>query len=214
MAGFLQKFVAGAAAKQSEISIAQIQEEVEARRQKNREAFEGGQRDKDRAQMQSQHEDKMAASAKEADYRNKIGEDKMAMAREAHSKSLESIDQQIESGKIDLEKKKAAEVAREEYLNTDPADIDAMSQAMNKLASYGIKFPKKATKLYTLEDPIEGDTLVSYDQDTGLASEVDVRRAGESAPARRPGVPKIGDVQDGYRFVGGDPANPENWTKQ
>ena len=25
--------------------------------------------------------------------------------------------------------------------------------------------------------------------------------------------PKVGSVQDGYRFKGGDPANPSNWEK-
>jgi hypothetical protein len=27
------------------------------------------------------------------------------------------------------------------------------------------------------------------------------------------GVPKVGDVVDGFKFKGGDPSNPENWTK-
>jgi hypothetical protein len=34
---------------------------------------------------------------------------------------------------------------------------------------------------------------------------------GDKATA---GGPKIGDVQDGYRFKGGDPAKPESWVKQ
>lgn len=33
-------------------------------------------------------------------------------------------------------------------------------------------------------------------------------------PAARGGLPKTGDVQDGYEFLGGDPANPKNWRKQ
>ena len=35
--------------------------------------------------------------------------------------------------------------------------------------------------------------------------------APEAAPT---GKPKIGEVQDGYMFKGGNPADPKNWEKQ
>ncbi|MDE2468321.1 MAG: hypothetical protein KGL35_06160, partial [Bradyrhizobium sp.] len=41
---------------------------------------------------------------------------------------------------------------------------------------------------------------------------------GKGKPAPKPqeasGAPKAGDIQDGYKFKGGDPANPQNWEKQ
>lgn len=42
------------------------------------------------------------------------------------------------------------------------------------------------------------------------------RRGGTAAPApapAAPGVPKAGTVQDGYRFKGGNPADPKSWEK-
>ena len=36
-------------------------------------------------------------------------------------------------------------------------------------------------------------------------------RPGNAAPAAR--GPRAGEVQDGYRFRGGDPANPQNWER-
>jgi hypothetical protein len=34
-----------------------------------------------------------------------------------------------------------------------------------------------------------------------------------SSSSGAPSAPKPGDVQQGYRFKGGDPANPANWDK-
>jgi hypothetical protein len=36
-------------------------------------------------------------------------------------------------------------------------------------------------------------------------------RGGNSATPQRPAMPKVGEVRDGYRFLGGDPASPESW---
>lgn len=38
-------------------------------------------------------------------------------------------------------------------------------------------------------------------------------RKGGAATARAQGTPKVGAVQDGYRFMGGDPSNPKSWKK-
>lgn len=36
-------------------------------------------------------------------------------------------------------------------------------------------------------------------------------QGGQNAPA---GAPRPGDVQDGFEFIGGDPANPSNWRRR
>lgn len=37
---------------------------------------------------------------------------------------------------------------------------------------------------------------------------------GQITPAKAGGGPKVGAVESGYRFKGGDPADPKNWEKQ
>ena len=37
--------------------------------------------------------------------------------------------------------------------------------------------------------------------------------ATQAAPAVAPAPPKMGELRDGYRFKGGDPANPASWAK-
>jgi hypothetical protein len=39
-------------------------------------------------------------------------------------------------------------------------------------------------------------------------------QTGQSAPqTNTPAVPKLGQLQQGYRFKGGDPADPNSWVK-
>ena len=39
------------------------------------------------------------------------------------------------------------------------------------------------------------------------------RPAANKSPAPAPGAPKIGAIENGYRFKGGNPASPESWEK-
>lgn len=48
--------------------------------------------------------------------------------------------------------------------------------------------------------------------------QTDLRNANRAGPAQAPAPsrqagPRAGEVQDGYRFRGGDPANPQNWER-
>lgn len=50
----------------------------------------------------------------------------------------------------------------------------------------------------------------------GVATEAaaDLSAESTSAKAGPPEGPKIGDVVDGYRFIGGDPANRNSWVRE
>jgi hypothetical protein len=51
--------------------------------------------------------------------------------------------------------------------------------------------------------------------DLGLAGVPNQQQARqEPKPSAQQQGPKVGHVEDGYEFLGGDPANPENWSKK
>ncbi len=60
-----------------------------------------------------------------------------------------------------------------------------------------------------------GNVRVNQNRDKG--NPIVKRAAGQPAakPAAGPqGGPQVGQVVKGYRFKGGDPANPQSWVKQ
>lgn len=62
-------------------------------------------------------------------------------------------------------------------------------------------------------DPIVQMPTPSGGQFVGKQSEY-YRMFGQNAPAPQPKeLPKVGEVRNGYRFNGGDPANKSNWSK-
>lgn len=60
------------------------------------------------------------------------------------------------------------------------------------------------------------DAVAAYEGRGGVR----LRPIGSEAPAEKsptgapPAKPKVGEVRDGYRFMGGDPAAPSNWRKE
>jgi len=47
----------------------------------------------------------------------------------------------------------------------------------------------------------------------GVSNLVNIAKSGFMPFKTTPSGPKAGDVEDGYRFLGGDPSKKENWTK-
>lgn len=55
----------------------------------------------------------------------------------------------------------------------------------------------------------------AYGEVAGAQAEVDtLQQALGQKPSTTPTAPKVGDVIKGYKFLGGDPANPDSWQKQ
>ena len=72
----------------------------------------------------------------------------------------------------------------------------------------------KAKEFVSLKvDPIVQMPTPNGGQFIGRQSEY-YRMFGQGAPAPQPkGIPPVGTVKNGYRFNGGDPAKPGNWSK-
>jgi hypothetical protein len=50
-------------------------------------------------------------------------------------------------------------------------------------------------------------------EETLTLPELPQLKGGGKGQGGAPKAPAVGDVMDGYRFKGGDPAKPENWEK-
>ena len=82
----------------------------------------------------------------------------------------------------------------------DPKDKKALLDEQNKAYNDAIK---------AMRDQMGSSTQ------TGGTSDMPSAKTQEAAPKGTavPGAPKAGDVMDGYKFKGGDPADKSNWEK-
>jgi hypothetical protein len=69
--------------------------------------------------------------------------------------------------------------------------------------------PQSPDFMKTLPKSI-GDKAVAHARERMKAGQSPFKTEGQAAPPKKP---KIGIVEDGYRYVGGDPANPKSWKQ-
>lgn len=76
-------------------------------------------------------------------------------------------------------------------------------------AQYGIQLPKRGN------DP-ELNRSIIRDLKVRMGNRVDPQGGQQSPnqPKPKAGGPKVGDAQDGFVFIGGNPADPKSWKKQ
>jgi len=91
---------------------------------------------------------------------------------------------------------------------TDTKYIDFVSEEINRvderLDSYSLS-EEEREELQSRREQLA--------QELDTASRQAFNRPQQSQPASEPsaGAPEVGTVEDGYEFLGGDPANPDNW---
>lgn len=122
-----------------------------------------------------------------------------------------TVDAQQKQGVISLNTQMAS--ARERLLGaTTEAEKAA---AIDELRALQGKYEKEAADMFT-PTMIPGAMDANGGRDPGSLAVVD-RRTGKvtysAAPVVAPPPPKVGMVQDGYRFKGGDPKVGKNWEK-
>lgn len=113
------------------------------------------------------------------------------------------------------EKKSSPEQQRFDIANA--ALVTAYAQTMSRTGVNSVFAQRRALDVLqtaTGPDAYEAgvDQLMTEMQIVKSAVRAAEQEDGHGGSA--PSAPKKGDVQDGYRFNGGDPANPDNWEKQ
>lgn len=193
----------------------QVQKEKDA----NLQAYRSGEAQKNRDQDQAQHEDRMAAdkdrldvTAEQTDRRLTLSEEQLGMAKKEQVKALDLLDKKIESASIDNKNKSKISDLRSQLINVDPSDTESASKIMTDLKAMGVDLSGSANwKYFKVADKFGDEQLVQANPATGNVRKSEI----DSSPrSNARSGPQPGDVADGYKFKGGDPANPDNWEKQ
>ena len=132
----------------------------------------------------------------------------MAGARNAMTERLAKMENDLQAEKNKADKDDA-------YARNLQARIKAIEES-RKITEMGgsideINAPLEAAGLPTMEEyeMVPGKKGLFSDEPpvTGM------RRKGSGLPTSLSGAPKAGTVDSGYKFKGGDPADPKNWEK-
>lgn len=91
---------------------------------------------------------------------------------------------------------------------TDTKYIDFVSEEINRvderLDSYSLSEEER-------EELQSRREQLAQELDTASRQAFDRPQQAQPAPESSVGGPEVGTVEDGYEFLGGDPANPDNW---
>lgn len=104
-----------------------------------------------------------------------------------------------------------AEQAQRDFINAvlrrESGAVISDSEFVNAAKQY---FPQPNDSKAVKEQKAKNRALAI----NGILAEVPEGKRASITPAAAPGAPKPGMVQDGWRFKGGNPADPKSWEKQ
>jgi len=103
-------------------------------------------------------------------------------------------------------------------LESQAADILALSSGTANVGAARNRIMERRATMSELDKIIKNEGLIYTEEEVAEAAAQYKRLALENAKdeggqGAGGNGPKIGEVQQGYRFKGGDPANPSNWEK-
>lgn len=144
----------------------------------------------------------------------------------------QAIDGQAQLKRMDVEGDLALEQVRQDAPGTVVGDdrvirfrrgstatpvMDENGQPVRAPAAQqgGALTPQDLLKAYTAEREAIAGSLGTADEKAAALAALDANPlfAPLTGQGAGPAAPAVGTEQDGYRFLGGDPANPESWEK-